>query len=178
MRLALIAIVAALAAAPSFAPAALAQEGAKPAACAAMDASLPADLADWNGKAAIGSAPGAEHLGHAALTLGKGYEAGLLNTPKISYPVQPEKPGGSVAHGGLFEFTVETAGSYMVALGAAAWIDVIENGKAVKPASFGHGPECTSIRKMVVFALEPGKHTLQISANADPKMKILVAKKS
>ena len=175
MRLALIAIVAALAAAP-----ALAQEGAKPAApaCAAMDASLPADLKDWNGKAAIGSAPGAEHLGHAALTLGKGYEAGLLNTPKISYPVQPEKPGGSVAHGGLFEFTVETAGSYTVALSSAAWIDVIENGKAIKPASFGHGPECTSIRKMVVFPLQPGKHTLQISANADPKMKILVAKKS
>lgn len=174
MRLALIAIVAALAASP-----ALAQEGVKPAAsaCAAMDAKLPAGLTDWNDKGALASAPGAEHLGHAAMTLGKGYEASLLNTPRISFPVQPEKPGGSVAYGGLFEFTVETAGAYTVALQSAAWIDVLENGKAVAPASFGHGPECTTIRKMVVFPLQPGKHVLQVSANAEPKMKLMVAKK-
>ena len=91
--------------------------------------------------------------------------------------MQPEKLGGSVAHGGLFEFTVAAAGGYTVALSSAAWIDVIENGKAVSPASFGHGPECTSIRKMVVIALQPGRHTLQVSGSADPKLKILVARK-
>src|SRR5262245_43947142 len=120
MRLAVLAI-AALLTAP-----ALAQEGAKPAApaCAAMDAKLPADLADWNGKGTLASATGAADIGKSTVELGKGYEAALLNTPKITYPVQPEKPGGSVSHGGLFEFTVPTAGSYTVALGTAAWIDV------------------------------------------------------
>jgi hypothetical protein len=159
---------------------AFAQKGempAKPAAsCAAMDAALPAPLADWNGKAAISTAPSAEHLMHVALTLGKGYEANLLNTPKVAFPVQPEKPGGSVAFAGLFSFTVPEAGNYAVALGAAAWIDVLEDGKAVAPASFGHGPECTSIRKIVVFPLKAGVHTLQVSANADAKLKLMVAK--
>jgi hypothetical protein len=147
-------------------------------ACAAMDANLPADLADWNGKAALASATGGPDLAKASFELGKGYEAGLLNTPKIAFPMQPEKPGGTVAHAGLFEFTVPAAGNYTVALSAAAWIDVIESGKAVTPTSFGHGPECTSIRKMVVFPLQAGKHTLQISGNAQPAMKIMVAKKS
>src|ERR1700754_1075332 len=59
-------------------------------ACASMDAKLPADLADWNGKAALGSATGAGDLAKASLALGKGYEAALLQTPKIAYPVQPE----------------------------------------------------------------------------------------
>lgn len=158
----------------------LAQQGempAKPAAsCAAMDASLPAPLADWNGKAAISTASSAEHLMHAPLTLGKGYEASLLNTPKVAMPVQPEKPGGSVAFAGLFSFTVPESGNYSVALGAAAWIDVLEDGKAVTPRSFGHGPECKSIRKIVVFPLKAGAHTLQISANADAKLKLMVAK--
>jgi hypothetical protein len=172
MRLALLAVV------MLFAAPGLAQEGAKPApACAAMDANLPADLADWNGKAALASATGAADISKSAVMPGKGYEADLLDTPKISYPVQPEKSGGSVAHGGLFEFTVATAGSYTVALGTAAWIDVIEGGKTVKPTSFGHGPECTTIRKMVVFQLQPGKHVLQVSASAEPKLKIMIAPK-
>ena len=170
MRLILIALAAALAAAPV-----IAQQTAAPD-CVALDAKLPAGLADWNGKAMLASATRLADIGKAAMTQGKGYEAVLLQTPKISYPVQPEKPGGSVSHGGLFEFTVETAGAYTIALGTAAWIDVIENGKAVTPTTFSHGPECTSIRKLVVFALKPGKHALQVSANADPTLKMMVAK--
>lgn len=174
MRLILLAAAIAVSA-PAFAQ----QPAQTPApACAAMDAKLPADLGDWNGKAALGTATGASDVAKASLELGKGYEAALLNTPKVAFPVQPEKPGGTVAHAGLFEFTVPAAGNYTVALSSAAWIDVIENGKAISPTTFGHGPECTSIRKMVVFPLQPGKHTLQVSGNADAKIKLMVAKKS
>jgi len=158
---------------------AVAQTPSTPAApaCAAVDAALPAGFTDWNGKAPLATAPSAEHLSHAALALGKGYEVSLLNTPKVAMPVQPEKPGGSVAHAGLFSFTVETEGAYVVALATPAWIDVLENGKALEPTTFGHGPECTSIRKMVVFQLKPGAHALQVSGNADAKLKLMVAKK-
>jgi hypothetical protein len=149
-----------------------------PRACYVMDTELPPGLADWKGSAAIASATGTADAGKASLELGKGYEAGLLNTPRIAFPVQPEKPGGTVAHAGLFEFTVPAAGNYTVALSTAAWIDVIESGKAVAPTSFGHGPECTSIRKMVVFPLQAGKHTLQVSGDAQPAMRIMVAKTS
>ena len=146
-------------------------------ACAAMDASLPVGFSSWNRKASLTTAPSAEHLAHAALTLGKGYEVSLLNTPKVAMPVQPAKPGGSVAHAGLFSFTDETEGAYVVALATPAWIDVLEDGKSLEPTTFGHGPECTSIRKMVVFPLKPGVHVLQVSGNADPRLKLMVAKK-
>lgn len=163
----------------ALASSACAQQSAIPAApaCATMDAALPAGFADWNGKAALTTATGEADIAKPGIALGKGYEASLLNTPKVAFSVQPEKPGGSVAFAGLFTFTVETAGAYTVALSTPAWIDVLEDGKAVSPTSFGHGPECTSVRKMVVFALKPGKHVLQVSGNADPKMKLLVAKK-
>lgn len=174
MRLAILVAAAALLAAP-----AVAQQGASEAkpACAAMDASIPADLSDWNGKAALTSAKNAAGAAAAGLTLGKGYEAALQKTPDVAFPIQPEKPGGSVSHAGLFTFKVETAGAYTVALSTPAWIDVIENGKAVSPTTFGHGPECTTIRKMVVFPLQPGVHTLQVSGNAADKMKLMVARK-
>jgi hypothetical protein len=174
MRIVLLAAAAVILAGP-----ACSQQGAAPAApaCAAMDVNLPAELKDWTGGAALASATGAADTAKAALTLGKGYEAALLKTPQISYPVRPEKPGGSVSNGGLFEFTIPAAGNYTVAQSTPAWIDVIEDGKALSPSTFGHGPECTSIRKMVVFPMKAGKHTLQISGNGAATMKIMVAKK-
>lgn len=147
------------------------------AACAAMDAELPAGLGDWNGKAVAASATNEATLAAASLTPGVGYEATLRKTPEIAFPVQPEKPGGSVARAGLFSFAVETAGDYVVALATPAWIDVIANGKPAATKSFGHGPECTSIRKMVVFTLQPGPHTLQVSGNPGDTLKLMVARK-
>lgn len=77
--------------------------------------------------------------------------------------------------GGL-SFTIPEAGNYSVALGSAAWIDVLEDGKALEPASFGHGPECTSIRKKVIFALKPGSHVLQVAGNGAETLKLMAAK--
>lgn len=172
MRLAVIAFSLALLGAPAFA-----QQHDAPA-CAAMDASLPAGMADWNGGTAITTAPGPEHAGHVSLALGKGYAAGLKQKGEVTFGVAPEKPGGSVSYSGLFSFTIREAGNYSVALGSAAWIDVLENGKALEPASFGHGPECTTIRKKVVFALKPGLHVLQVAGNGAQTLKLMVAKAS
>jgi len=85
---------------------------------------------------------------------------------------------GRCSYSGLFAFTVETAGDYTVALGAAAWIDVLEDGKAMEPSTFGHGPECTTIRKMVTFALKPGVHVLQIAVLGAETLRVMVAEKA
>lgn len=175
MRLTLIALaVVALGGAPALAQ----QTGHEAPACAAMDATLPAGMADWNGKAEITTAPSPEHAGHVSLALGKGYEAKLKKKGDVTFSVEPEKPGGSVSYSGLFSFTIPEAGSYSVALGTAAWIDVLEDGKALEPASFGHGPECTTIRKKVVFALKAGLHVLQVAGNGAETLKVMVAKAS
>lgn len=171
MRLILIALaVASLGAAP-----ALAQQHETPA-CAAMDASLPAGAEDWNGKAGIMTEAGAEHLAQASLGLGKGYEAKLKKKGGVTFSVEPEKPGGSVSYSGLFGFTIPEAGNYAVALGTAAWIDVLEDGKALEPVSFGHGPECTTMRKKVVFVLKPGVHVLQVAGDGVETLKLMMVK--
>jgi hypothetical protein len=109
--------------------------------------------------------------------MARSHDATLLKTPQVAYILQPKKPGGSVSNGGLFSFNAETARTYRVALSAAAWIDLIEDGKSLTPAAFGHGPDCSGIRKIVDFQLTPGKHALQISGNADPKMVLMVMRK-
>ncbi len=63
-----------------------------------------------------------------------------------------------------------------MALGSGAWIDILKGGKAVASTAHGHGPDCTGIRKMVDFPLTPGRYTLQIAANGEAALPLLVAR--
>lgn len=157
-------------------PAAFAQAAPEPA-CAARDADLPADLAAWPAKVPLAAALSAEGLSKAALVPGQAYTAALAPTPDVTYVVQPEKPGGTVSKGGLFSLKVETAGSYVIALGAGAWIDLLKDGQAQRSTAHGRGPACSTVRKMVTFDLTPGDYVVQISANAEASLPILVSRK-
>jgi hypothetical protein len=65
----------------------------------------------------------------------------------------------------MYSFKVERAGTYRIALASAAWIDVLRGKTAVESSSHGHGPDCSGIRKMVDFPLQPGRYVIQIAAN-------------
>jgi hypothetical protein len=131
-------------------------------------------LAAWTAQADMQAQGDPAKLGGARIQPGQAVRVALLPTPDVHFPMRPEKPGGSVSHGGLIGVDVEKAGTYRVALGSGAWIDLIGNGNPVISTAHGHGPDCTGIRKMVDFALTPGHYTLQISANAEPQISLLV----
>lgn len=173
MRLTLIALAAfALAGAPARAQ----QHDHTTPACAAMDATLPGGLEDWNRKAPMTAAGSQADIVRARLLLGHGYEVTLKKKADVIFAVEPEKPGGSVSWSGLFVFDAPEDGNYAVAMSTAAWIDVVEDGKALEPLSFGHGPECTTIRKKVIYPMKAGRHILQIAGNGAETAKVLVAK--
>ncbi len=143
--------------------------------CTEMVAPPPA-LAGWTGKADITSASKADGLAQAALTIDHGANVTLHPTREVSYVTQPDKPGGSVASGGLLAVSIATAGTYQVNLGSGAWIDLLQNGKAVLSTAHAPGPACTGIRKTVQFPLQPGRYVLQLSANADPTIHVMVSR--
>ena len=154
------------------------ESGKAAASCAAMDAKLPVDYASWTAKGAATSAKSSADLAKAELAIGKSFRATLLPTPSVDYPTQPEKPGGSVSKGGLFSVKVAMAGTYFVALGGGAWIDLVDkDGKAAESVAHGHGPDCSTIRKVVDFRLSPGAYTLQVSSYTAEKLDVLVGKR-
>lgn len=146
-------------------------------ACAVVDKDLPAELAGWTAKTDLTAAKGVAGLDKALLVPGQAYAATLAPTPDVTYVVQPEKPGGTVSKGGLFAIDVPAAGSYVVALGSAAWIDVLKGDQAQRSTGHGRGPACTTLRKMVTFDLLPGRYVVQISANAEATLPIMIARK-
>jgi hypothetical protein len=158
---------------------ALAQEmpQASKASCAAMDKDLSADLGAWTAQTPLAAATSAATLGKATLVPGKAVAAELPQTADVYFVTQPERPGGSVSHGGMFELRIDKAGTYVVALGSGAWIDVLKDGKALTSTAHSPGPACSTLRKMVDFPLEPGRYVLQVSANADARLSILLAKR-
>lgn len=146
-----------------------------PARCTAP-AGLPAPMASWRNPLALKAGADRKAAARAILTPGRTVTLALLPTPKVAYPVRPAKPGYSVSHGGLASFTVKEAGTWRVALGSGAWVDVISDGQAATSIAHGHGPDCTGIRKMVDHDLKPGRYTLQIAANGEDSLTLLVTR--
>lgn len=145
------------------------------AACPAP-AQLPAELASWRTPVRLAAARDRKQTAKAMLAPGRAATLTLAATPMVKYPIRPEKPGGTVSFGGLAGFIVKEAGTWRVALGAGAWIDVVKNGKAAASIAHGHGPDCTGVRKMVDYQLTPGSYTLQLAANAEPTLTVLVTR--
>jgi hypothetical protein len=152
-----------------------AQEAAPPPACAAPVAPT-GELAPWTTPFQLKAAETETSTSRARLPIGQAASLTLLRTPDVRYPLRPEKPGGSVSYGGLVLLDVHEAGTYRVALDSAAWIDLVRDEQAVKSTAHGHGPNCTGIRKMVDYPLTPGPYHLQISANGQPQMTVLLAR--
>ena len=157
---------------------ALAQEApAAKAVCAAMDQDLPTDLAAWKAQAPLLAAASPAGLSKATLTPGRAILADLPQTSAVKYVVQPDRPAGPASHGGLFELRIARAGTYAIALGSGAWIDVLKDGKALTSTAHSHGPTCSTIHKVVDFHLEPGRYVLQLSSSTDAKPGVLVARR-
>lgn len=144
--------------------------------CSLVRVALPPELAGWSERAVVPVAKDAKGVKKAVLSVGKAVDARLLRTSDVRYGLRPEKPGGSVSYGGLFGFAVKEAGTYRVALGSGAWIDVVKDGKAVASTNHGHGPDCSGVRKMVDFPLEPGRYVLQLAANGAETLPVMVAR--
>lgn len=133
-------------------------------------------LAPWSTPMPITAAANVAQLGTATLAIGQAARVTLRPTPDVRYAIQPEKPGGSVSHGGLIGFAVPADGAYRIALATPAWIDVVGDGNPMVSTAHGHGPACSGIRKMVDFTLARGAYVLQISANGDPQTSVLIVR--
>jgi hypothetical protein len=129
-------------------------------ACKATDTSLPVSLTGW-------ASP------QDQLEPGK---AALLDT--VDAKTLKDLPAGAKpGRAASVVFRIATAGTYGIALDQPGWIDVVPAAAGSQPlasAAHGHGPECSSIRKIVRFALVPGSYRLALTGLAQPKVKAML----
>lgn len=164
MRLALAATL--LLAAP-----AMAQDPAHDPACSTVRVALPAELSGWSQQAPV--AAGITAGGGANVVPG---QAVLVSLHPANLLTLRPAPKAVTANGGTLTLTIDAPGTYRVALGGKAWIDLVRDGKALSSAAHGHGPKCTGVRKMVDFALTAGRYTIQLSGSEASSMALMVAR--
>lgn len=78
--------------------------------------------------------------------------------------------GGS----GSTTLPVMAAGRYRVALDQPGWIELTRDGRVLESVAHGHGPRCSSIRKIVEFDLQPGAHQLKLTKIAKDQARVMV----
>jgi len=124
--------------------------------CTSYDAALPAALSAW-------TKPDTAFETFGATTL-------VAIDPGSVVP--PQKPGKIATVG----FTIHKPGTYRVALDQPGWIDLAKasDPAPLKSIAFGHGPECSTIRKLVAYDLTVGEYMLRISGLAKPSAKVML----
>ena len=75
----------------------------------------------------------------------------------------PERDFRPVSHVNSYEFGVAVGSAFGTGARALAVVDV-----------HGHGPDCTGIRKIVSYTLQPGDYILQLVGSGTPEMTALV----
>lgn len=80
------------------------------------------------------------------------------------------------AHAGILAVEIPSAGRWRVSASAPVWIDVIGPVGMVQSASHGRMAPCTSIRKVVAFDLQPGRHWIQLSGNPGRALRLMVSR--
>lgn len=135
---------------------------------------IPAEYAGWEAARPLESAKAAGGLAAAALAPGEARDLALHPDGEVAYLTLPEGAGEPSSFGGMAAFDIAQAGTYRVALGDFAWVDVSREGKVAETVKFGHGPDCTPIRKIVDFPLEPGRYTLEVSGNVAPRLRVML----
>ena len=106
----------------------------------------------------------------------KGLVMQLQPNATIDYVLAPggEPKSDDSFAGLLFIKDVPQSGIYQVTLSEDAWIDLIQDGKALALAAETVNPNCSDARKSMRFRLERGPVTIQVSGASSTLIKLVV----
>lgn len=135
---------------------------------------LPKGFESWQAPVPLAAAAGMADVAGAAIAPGVAARLTLKANAALQLAAPPGKPATTDSFGGMVRFHVDRAGTWQVALGGPAWLDLVQDGVATQSVAHSHGPDCTGIRKIVSYTLQPGDYVLQLVGSGTPEMTALV----
>jgi hypothetical protein len=92
---------------------------------------------------------------------------------KLSTPPERAPKDGTFAAFASFK-TAPKAGLYTISLSAGAWVDVIQDGHALKPKGFSGATDCDGIRKTMKYEISASPFVLQISGARNSALSVAI----
>jgi hypothetical protein len=79
-------------------------------------------------------------------------------------PSPPERAAAEGTFAGYLDVkTSLPAGTYSISISAGAWIDVVQEGRYLKPKAISGATDCAGIRKTMKFDLAASPFVVQVS---------------
>jgi hypothetical protein len=110
----------------------------------------------------------------APLAVGAAADLALVPVEKAGFTQPPERAPAAGTFGAVASVAIPSGGAIQISLSGEAWIDVIQDGKAVKSSAYSGVKTCPGIRKSVRFKLAAGPATLQFSGAKKAGLKVAV----
>ena len=104
-----------------------------------------------------------------------GMTFGLVPPADAKLPTPPERAPKEGTFAGFASFkAAPKPGIYTISLSAGAWIDVVQDGHALKPKGFSGATDCDGIRKTMKYEISASPFVLQISGARDNAVSVAI----
>ena len=104
-----------------------------------------------------------------------GITLALLAPADAKLPTPPERAPKDGTFAGFTNFkTAPKAGLYTISLSAGAWIDVVQDGHALKPKGFSGATDCDGIRKTMKYELSASPFVLEVSGARENAVSVAI----
>ena len=99
----------------------------------------------------------------------------LVAPADAKLPTPPERAPKEGTFAGFTSFkNPPKAGVYTVSLAAGAWVDLVQDGHALKPKAFSGATDCDGIRKTMKYEISANPFVLQVSGTRDTSISIAI----
>jgi hypothetical protein len=90
-------------------------------------------------------------------------------------PTPPERAPKEGTFAGFASFkAAPKAGIYTFSLSSGAWIDVVQDGHALKPKAFSGATDCDGIRKTMKYEISASPFVLEISGTREKAISVAI----
>jgi hypothetical protein len=99
----------------------------------------------------------------------------LRSPAEAKLPMPPERAPKEGTFAGFANVTkMPKAGLYSISLSAGGWVDVVQEGKFLKPKAFSGATDCDGIRKTMKYELSASPLVLQVSGTKEDSVSIAI----
>jgi hypothetical protein len=104
-----------------------------------------------------------------------GVTLALQAPAEAKLPTPPERAPKEGTFAGFASFkNPPKAGLYTVSLSAGGWVDLVQNGHALKPKAFSGATDCDGIRKTMKYEISASPFVLQISGTRENSVSVAI----
>lgn len=98
----------------------------------------------------------------------------LRPVAEANLPNRPERTPAADRFAGYATFDAPASGPFILSLSSAAWVDVVQDGKYLRPVASSRANDCEGVQKALRFELGAAPFVIQVSGVAADRIHLIL----